>query len=235
MLTLTELAMDDLPEQHEARDNLEKVLSAGGRAKILVQQISDYCRDKEPPQGPVELQPLVEETLGLLRTTLPATVEIRKDFDASGAKVCADPSQIHQILMNLSKNAADALDGKVGILEFRLEKCVVKTSSEEHREHVKLVIQDNGSGMDEETVERIFDPFYTTKEVGSGTGMGLAIVYSIIAGFGGMIEVKSEPGQGTAFEILIPLWTDDDEINVGGAKPDEAGPRGNAETLTVRG
>ena len=235
MLTLTELAMDDIPRKHPARDNLEKVLSAGSRAKILVQKISAYSRDKEPPQGPVELQPIVEETLGLLRTTLPATVEIRVDLDAGGAKVCADPSQIHQILMNLSSNAAEALDGKVGILEFRLHRCVAKTATGARQPHLKLVIQDNGSGMDKKTVERIFDPFYTTKEVGSGTGMGLAIVDSIVAGFGGMIKVKSEPGQGTAIEVLLPLWTEGDETDAGGAKPDKAGLRGNAETMTVQG
>ena len=233
MLTLTELAMDDIPEQHEARDNLEKVLSAGNRAKILVQQISDYSRDKEPPQGPVELQPIVDETLGLLRTTLPATVEIRVDLDAAGAKVCADPSQIHQILMNLSSNAADALDGKVGVLEFRLHRCVAKTTTGARQPHLKLVIQDTGAGMDDQTVKRIFDPFYTTKEVGSGTGMGLAIVDSIVAAFGGMIKVKSAPGQGTAFEILIPLWTENDEAD--SAILDAVGRNGNAGTLTVQG
>jgi signal transduction histidine kinase len=211
VLGLTALVLEDLPDGSQARANLEQVLLAGERGKELVQQILAFSRESAPDRKPVELCGLIRESLPLLRATLPATIDIREDLDEGGAYVLAAPTQFHQILMNLSSNARDAMGLKPGILTIALKQVDIdERATALHTElepglHVKLTVGDTGSGMDRGTLGRIFDPFFTTKPVGDGTGMGLSVVHGIVKAHEGAITVSSEPGHGTTIEIYLPL------------------------------
>lgn len=228
-----ELALMDLEETDIAAIRVTKVLKAGHRAKDLVRQILTFSRQEEHERKPVRLQPVINETLTLLRASLPSSIEIRKDIDAAASSILGDSTQIHQVLMNLCTNAWHAMDEQGGVLEVRLSTVQVDVDfANAHAglrqgPHVRLVISDTGKGMNDATVERIFEPFFTTKPPGSGTGLGLAVVHGIIKQFGGVISVYSEVGNGTTFNIYLP--TDDRE-----APPAPAVtvvPRGNGEHI----
>ncbi len=209
---LTQLTMDEVPAESQWRSNLEEVIEACARGAQLVEQILAFSRGEEPERHPIELDRTVSETLKLLRATLPTTTTIREHIDEHSGTVLANPTEVHQVMMNLGSNAADAMGAKGGVLEVTLG--VTKVSEDlaagitelEPGRYVKLTVNDTGCGMDEETMERIFDPFYTTKEVGEGTGMGLVLVDGIVSSYGGAIAVSSEPGRGTTFELYFPLW-----------------------------
>ncbi len=211
ILGLTELVLDDLPPGSQSRANLEQVLWAGERGRELVAQILAFSREHAPDRILVDLCPLVRESLGLLRATMPATIEIVEDLDEGVAHVMAVPTQIHQILMNLGSNARDAMAPKPGTLTIGLkrvdvdEKTAARHTDLKPGPHVLLTVGDTGPGMDRGTLSRIFDPFFTTKPVGGGTGMGLSVVHGIVKSHEGAIIVSSEPGGGTTIEIYFPL------------------------------
>ncbi len=211
VLGLTELVLDDMPAGSQARANLEQVMAAGEHGKELVAQILAFSRQHAPDREPVDLRRLTRESLAFLRATLPATIDIREDLDEGAAYVLAVPAQIHQILMNLSSNARDAMGLTPGVLTIALNQVDVDEGSAAlHAElkpgpHVKLTVCDTGPGMDRGTLGRIFDPFFTTKRVGDGTGMGLSVVHGIVKSHEGAITVSSEPGHGTTVEIYLPL------------------------------
>ena len=176
----------------------------------LVKQILAFGRvGKEQQQIPVEISSIVKEALKLLSASLPSSIEIRQDIEKGVA--LADATQIHQILLNLCTNAAHAMGDK-GILEVRLSHVDLNKSDLADQsivdlkpgQYLKLSISDTGCGMDARTMERIFDPYFTTKEVGKGSGLGLAVVHGIVKRHGGTITVQSEPGKGTVFDIYIP-------------------------------
>src|SRR5208283_634717 len=157
----------------------------------------------------IDISSIIKEALKLLRSSLPTSIEIRQNIQTGVAQ--ADPTQIHQVLMNLCINAAHAMDDK-GILEVRLS-CVDLSESDLADQHIidlkpgpylKLRVSDTGAGMDEATLERIFDPYFTTKEVGKGSGLGLAVVHGIVKRHDGAITVQSKPGKGSTFSIYIP-------------------------------
>ena len=158
----------------------------------------------------MEVHLIVKEALKLLRASLPTTIEIRQEIDPDCGTILADPTQIHQVVMNLCTNAYHAMRENRGIMDVRL--CVVDldahrvaTRSANHNGgFVELMISDTGRGMDEATLERVFEPFFTTKDVGEGSGMGLAIVHGIVASHDGTITVTSKPGKGTAFHVYLP-------------------------------
>jgi len=210
ILGYTELALTRIPHEDRARQNLKEVLTAGSRAKELVQHILTFSRQQEQEKRPLRLHLVVTEVLHLLRATLPVTIEIRDHLVAPSGTILADPTQMHQVLMNLCTNAEHAMRERGGILEVWLE--AVEVTNEvvaQHPDlrpgpHVRLTVRDTGQGMAPEVQERIFDPFFTTKGVGEGTGMGLAVVHGIVADHGGGIMVDSTPGQGTTFAIYIP-------------------------------
>ncbi|MFQ5972488.1 MAG: ATP-binding protein [Alphaproteobacteria bacterium] len=212
MIGLTEVAIDDLPRDSPAGASLGKVLTAGNRARGLVDRILAFSRQDEVEREAVDLGGVIDEALSLLRSVIPATIEIRTHIDRAGGLVFADPGQIHQVLINLASNAAGAIDEEYGVLEVHLD--TVALSPEEASMHSSLTpgphhrlrVSDTGCGMGHDVVERIFDPFFTTKEVGEGSGMGLAVVHGIVTAHGGAISVESKVGQGTMFEILLPVW-----------------------------
>lgn len=205
-----EMALYDVPEGTQGRRNLEQALKAGYRGKDLVKQIITFSRRSEQERRPMLVSPVIKEILKLLRASLPTTIEIRPRIEAQAGMVLAEPTQIHQVLMNLCSNAAYAMREKGGVLEIRLAE--VHTSSDDATLHpglnpgpyVKLVVSDTGDGMDRTTMERIFEPFFTTKKPGEGTGMGLAVVHGIVKSYEGAIVVESDPGKGTTFEVFLP-------------------------------
>ena len=199
----------------EVRENLDTVMQAGRRARDLVEQILTLSRHTEHEKNPIDLRPVVKEVMKLMRSTLPATIEIDQQIDSSAMVVLADPSQIHQVLMNLCTNAGHAMDEDGGKLNVSLQlaelgsRALAKFGDLAPGHYAHLRIADNGYGMDEATRERIFEPFFTTKELGEGTGLGLSVVHGIVSDHAGAISVDSKLGEGATFEIIVPVYSGD--------------------------
>lgn len=192
------------------RDDLERVMEAANRAKDLVRQILTFSRQSEQQRIPVSPAPVVKEALTFLRASLPTTVHISEHINDLSCKILADPTQVHQIMMNLGTNAAWAMKDSGGQLDVSLEELEINeqftefTDSLKPGKYVKLSVGDTGTGMDQDTVDRIFEPFFTTKGVGEGTGLGLAVVLGILKSYGGDIKVTSEIGAGSRFDVYFP-------------------------------
>lgn len=210
ILGYTEMALEDIPEGSSLKEDLQEVLRASYRARSLVEQILTFSRQTEQERKPLQVGPIIKEAIKLLRASLPSTIETRQDIDTEGGMVLADPTQIHQIIMNLCTNAAHAMREKGGVLEISLaevnldRESVVQYPDLKPGPYLRLTVSDTGHGMRRDVMERIFDPFFTTKGAGEGTGLGLAVVYGIVKNYGGAITVYSEQGKGTAFHILLP-------------------------------
>ncbi len=214
MMGFAELTYYLIPENSKGRPYLENILKAGGRAKHLVKQILSFSRQEKTERKLIDLIPIIKETLRFLRASLPTTIEIRTRLKAEKAMVMADPTQIHQVLLNLATNAAHAMEETGGVLEVRLEEFifsreVISETSLYEGFHsgpcLELRVSDTGQGMEPAVLERIFEPFFTTKEPGKGTGMGLAMVYGIVKEHEGIILATSQPGQGSTFRVLFPI------------------------------
>ncbi len=192
------------------KKKLDNIYTASHRAKDLVGQILLFSRKSEQKRKPVALRLIVKETLKLLKASLPSTIEIRQTMTDESVQVMADPTQIHQILMNLCTNAHHAMMYTGGLLELELSKIDIvqgelsNPSGLESGGWVKLSVKDTGTGMSPEMLERIFEPYFSTKEKGVGTGLGLAVVHGIVQSYGGIIEVFSQPGEGTAITVFLP-------------------------------
>ena len=216
MIGLTELVIRDLPEGSRAHGNLQNVRKAAGRASDLVRQILTFSRSDELELKPIRIHEIIDNALDFLGTTIPATIEIKCSIDENLGTVFADPTQIQQVIMNLTVNAAQAIGNQTGVIDVGLKK--VKMKAKHARllpplkpgYFAKLTIRDTGHGMTQETLERIFEPFFTTKEVGVGTGMGLAMVHGIVTSHDGAITVWSRPGAGTTFDIYLPIMDGDE-------------------------
>ncbi len=201
---------DELPEDAPTRSSLKEVHQAGLRATNLVKQILTFSRQGESEMKPISLNSIVKETLKLLRPALPANIEIRQNLHLEEGMVFADPTQIHQIIMNLCTNADYAMRETGGVLELNLSELSVGTAGTGELSLLKpgtyfrLSITDTGPGMDRLTLERIFDPFFTTKPKEEGTGLGLSVVHGIVKEHGGHITVKSEIDKGTSFNVYLP-------------------------------
>jgi PAS domain S-box-containing protein len=206
----SELALYDVPHGSRIQRHLEEVLTAGKRARDLVQQILAFSRQRPPERQPVRLHLLISDVLRMLRASLPSTIAIQPRLTSTAGTVLADPTQLQQVLMNLGTNAEHAMRDSGGVLAVHLDAVEVTADfAAAHAPltpgpHACMMIRDTGHGMAPEVVERIFEPFFTTKAVGEGTGMGLAVVDGIIASHGGAITVASTPGQGTTFAIYLP-------------------------------
>ena len=209
--SFTELAMYDVPSDSKTYEFLQHIAEGGERATELVRHILTFSRQREQTLQSMRIQIVLKEALNLLRGSLPATIKIRANIQKDCEAILADPTQIHQVIMNLCTNAYHAMRDEGGVLEVRLKE--TELSRERSTEYldiepgnfVSLVVRDTGCGMDEETKERIFEPFFTTKEAGEGTGMGLSTVHGIVMSHGGAIAVESKPGQGATFEVLFPV------------------------------
>jgi two-component system, sensor histidine kinase and response regulator len=209
----TQLAVMNLPPTHPVQEDLRQVMQASQRARDLVRQILTFSRQQVQQRVPVQLHTIVEEALNLLRPSLPATIEIRLQLLATSPFVLADATQLHQVLMNLATNAAHAMEKTGGQLDLRQDVIVVDEAAVRRRPQLRcgrfvhLTVSDTGCGMDAATINRIFEPFFTTKAPGKGTGLGLSVVLGIVQQHDGFLLVDSAPGQGTAFQIFLPICT----------------------------
>ena len=205
-----ELSMMDIPEASEAKHNLEEVRNATRRARDLVKQILSFSHQTEQEKKPVQIKPVVKEATKLLRASLPTTIEISQHISPDAGIIVADPTQIHQLMMNLCTNAAHAMEEKGGTLAISLANVDVDSATAalhiglESRPYLKLTVSDTGDGMTSDVMERIFEPYFSTREKGEGTGMGLAVVHGIVKSHGGTITVDSKLGQGSTFNVYIP-------------------------------
>ncbi len=223
LMALREGEEDSLSMQY-----IGEFLSAAKRAKSLVEQILTFSRSREKKALPQYLHPIVKEVLTLIRATLPTSIEIRQEIDEECGMVSIDPVQLHQVLLNLCTNSAQAIGEGQGRLSVRLAK---GARDRQGREWVELSVADSGSGIDPEIQERVFEPYFTTKEKSQGTGMGLAMVHGIVTRYGGRIELKSEKGKGTVFHVLFPCVMP--QTIVTQAKDPLVHPTGNEHVLVV--
>jgi PAS domain S-box-containing protein len=211
-----ELGLDRRPEKGRTDQYLEQIHQAGIRARDLVKQILTFSRKSEQQLVPLDVIPLIKETLKFLRSSLPTTIDIKLENRLKKAVILADPTQIHQILMNLSTNSGQAMKEGGGTLEIRLAELELGHGKTDQGldlpagRYLELNVADNGQGMDPATLERIFEPYFTTKEQGEGTGLGLAVVHGIVMSYGGEIRVESKPGQGSVFRVYLPLHQEQD-------------------------
>ena len=233
----TELAIFKQANMQKTRENLEQVLKASERARQLIAQILTFSRQSEQELKPLELEPIVKESLKFLRASLPSTIRIDTEMTVGSSVVLADPGQMQQVLMNLCTNASHAMYDRGGILTVRLEK-VEMTAEDRTRpsvlapgRYLRLTVGDTGPGMPPEVLARIFEPYFTTKKPGEGTGLGLAVVHGIVKSHGGTIVTESEPGRGSRFHVFLPLMESGTEVE---AEAEETAlPRGTERILFV--
>lgn len=206
----TELALLEALEGKPARHNLEQIRQACLRAQALVRQILSFSRKTTPELQPLKIGSIVQESLTLMRALIPTTIDIRCDISATSDVVLADPAQINQVVINLITNAVQATEPAGGVVEVSLVDTALDKDSAAPLDdltpggYVRLTVRDTGHGIEPAIIGRIFDPYFTTKEVGKGTGMGLAVVHGIVKQHGGAIHVQSEPGQGASFHVYFP-------------------------------
>ncbi|WP_339136419.1 MAG: MASE3 domain-containing protein [Candidatus Electrothrix sp. GW3-4] len=233
----TELALDVLPEDDRVTLWLKEVLRASHRARELVRQILTISRRADQDVQPLRIQLLIKEALKLLRFSVPSNIEIRQDLGPDCEAVLADPTRIHQVIMNLCTNAYHAMRQTGGVLEVSLQQVILAQEDVANKmplqpgSCLQLTVQDTGSGIPKELMEKIFEPYFTTKAQGEGTGLGLAVVQSIVMDFGGAITVSSEPGKGTTFQVYLPVLPTGEEK----VRPEESAPlpRGTERILIV--
>ncbi len=208
-----EMTLDELPKQHPARSFQVEALKAAIRARDLVRQILTFSRQSEMELKPLRSQIIVKEVLKLMRSTLPTTIEIEQELDERCGPILGDPSQIHSIIMNLCTNAYHAMQESGGRLTVRLQEIEVSAQAAEEMEmpsgsYIRLQVADTGIGIPEAVLDRIFEPYFTTKEQGKGIGLGLSVVHGIVRSYQGNIQVLSEPGRGTTFHVYLPRITE---------------------------
>jgi signal transduction histidine kinase len=210
IIGFTELALDDAPEGTPLEESLQEVFWAGKRARDLVKQILAFARQSDEKRSPLQPSIIIKEALKFIRSTIPATIKIRQHLDTNSL-IMANATQLHQVLMNLFTNAAHAMEDAGGELEVSL-KDVVMDKVEALNDlglrqggYVEIKVSDTGTGIGPEAIGRIFDPYFTTKGPGEGSGMGLAIAHGIVESYGGRITVQSRLGKGTTFTLYLPV------------------------------
>ena len=237
IITCTEMARDDVPADSPIRELLDVVLKSSYRGRKLVKQILTFCCQGEQERQPVQIEPILNECMNLMRASLPTSISVRKHVDENLGLIMADPTQIHQIIMNLITNASHAMRVKGGLLDVSINNVGLDTAAVSGAPdlvsgcYLKLTVKDTGHGMDAKTMERIFDPFFTTKGHTEGTGLGLSVVHGIVRNHGGAITVTSKEGAGATFEVYLPrieqIWKDE------GVEAHAAFPMGSERILFV--
>jgi CheY-like chemotaxis protein len=234
---ISELALLEVEEGTTLSQHLGQVLKACKRARDLTNQILAFSRQQEEEFILFSMKPVVKEALKLLESSLPSTIVIRHSIETDPGLIKGGPTQIHQVLMNLCTNAAHAMREKGGILEVKLRRLELRsgeltTRSDLHAgPYVCLSVSDTGYGITPEAMDRIFDPYFTTKGVGEGTGLGLAVVQGIVRKHKGAITVESEPGRGATFSVYLP-GVEEEEQKIRAERPASL-PRGNERILFV--
>jgi len=231
----TELAMDEVPEENPAHLNLEEINAASIRGKNIVRQLLSFSRKAVLERQPMHIIPIIKDSLKFLRATIPTSIDIRQDIQATDDTVLADSTQIHQIMMNLVTNSSHAIEAE-GVIKIGIENVVLNEDScalytdLTPGNYIKVTVSDTGQGVAPEAIDRIFDPYFTTKEVDKGSGIGLSVVHGIVKSHGGAIRVKSELGKGTTFTVFFPAveTKTDSEIET-----DEKLPSGDERILFI--
>jgi nitrogen-specific signal transduction histidine kinase len=218
----TELILMNANVDAEVRQNLKEIFSASKHARDMVKQILAFSRQHKQERKPIQMAHIVKEAIKMLRASLPATISIEQHIKKDTGVIKADPTQIHQVLMNLCTNAAHAINEKDGVLEIHLgnveldQKAAADIPGLKTGSYLKLSIKDSGPGIDPHAQQQIFNPYFTTKEKGKGTGLGLAVVQGIVKSNNGAVTVESEVGKGATFHVYLPTikrkLTADDEI-----------------------
>jgi PAS domain S-box-containing protein len=212
IIGLTALTKEDLPHDSPLQENLDTVIEAAENARRIVSQILTFSRQDQAAATPIAISPCIAEAVQLVRNILPSSITIIDEVKPDIGTVLADAAQLHSVILNLGSNASHAMEGKVGSLAIGLEQVTADSIMAESihglqsgAPYARIHVRDTGSGMDKETLDKIFNPFFTTKPVGEGTGLGLSMVHGIVERFGGGIQVSSELGVGTQFDIYLPL------------------------------
>jgi len=201
--------LDEEREGSNRHEILDQTLKAAYRQRDLVKKILSFSRRSERANQPVRVRPLLEETLSFLRASLPSTISIQENIHVQADVVIGDPTQIQQVIMNLCKNAADALETEMGTIAIGLTNVRMEPlyylRDMKAGDYLKLTVKDTGMGMRPEVVDRVFEPFFTKKDIGKGTGLGLAVVHGIVKSHGGAVTVESEEGKGSLFTVYLPI------------------------------
>jgi len=212
MIGFTELSLDEVKKDTVMAEYLQGIYSGEKRAKELVSQILAFARQSDEEVKPVQVSLIANEVLRFMRSSIPTTIEIRTDIKTNSL-ILGNETLIHQILMNLFTNAFHAMEANGGILEFTMKDIIVdesittKHSDLSSGKYIQLKLADSGTGIDQSIIGSIFNPYFTTKKIGEGTGMGLAMVHGIVESYNGKITVESQPGKGSTFTIFLPVTT----------------------------
>jgi PAS domain S-box-containing protein len=214
ILGYAEMVQEDSPVGSMLRKDIDQVVKASHRAKDLVKQILAFSRQTETDQIPLQPEIIIKEALKMLRSSLPTTIDIQQDIDPEAGLILADPTQIHQVMVNFCTNAFHAMEETGGTLTISLKKKTLSKADLANEPHVQpgdfvqLSISDTGPGIAPEIQAKMFDPYFTTKEVGKGTGMGLAIIHGIAKSYNGFVTCHSQLGEGTVFQVYLPVIAD---------------------------
>lgn len=232
----TELAIDDVPEWNPVKICLEEIMIASLRAKDVVRQILSFARKTPAAKKQIQIGSVVKDSLRFIRATIPATIELQQSIRCENEMIHSDPTEINQILMNLCTNSVHAMENETGILKVGLETIILDENAAiqyeglARGEYAKLIVKDTGMGISSDIINRVFDPYFTTKDVDKGLGMGLAVVYGIVKKHDGFIRIESDVGKGAAVEILFPVSRDHARNE---AKESEGMPTGAERILFV--
>ncbi len=236
LIGFTEILQEDLPDNSPLNDSVDEILNASFRARDLVKQILSFSRQMDQEVRPIKIQPIVKEAVRLSNSIIPSTISIDFDIDKACRPILADPTQIHQLLMNLITNAYHAMENTGGKLNIFLKEVSFSfpDPDESHLapgDYINLIIKDTGVGMSQKVLSRIFDPYFTTKGITKGTGLGLSVVHGIVKNYKGDIRVKSSPGVGTEFSIYFPVVLKKDKEETVPIK--QTLPKGHGRILLV--
>ncbi len=231
----TEMVAWEIQESDDLQRKIQQILKASNRAKELVQQILSFSRQHDQERKPVQIHPIVKEALKLLKASLPSTIAIRQEIEDRRSTVMANPTQIHQVLMNLCTNAHHAMRETGGVLTVKLyTEDIGNTRAQQYNlavgRYLVLAVEDTGHGISVTAKERIFDPYFTTKKKGEGTGLGLSVTHGIMRAHDGAIIVESEVGQGSTFTVFFPMTADREDRK---PQPVEPLPTGQEHILFV--
>jgi PAS domain S-box-containing protein len=222
---LSEMLLDDMPPDTPEYKSIEQIHKSAKRGSDLVKQILSFSRQSNPQKLPIRIQPILKEALKLAQATIPRNIEVKSHINTDCGMVSADPTQIHQIAMNLITNAFHAVEQTGGMIDIALKETAICPFGEKDELSLNAIpgdilaggyacitVSDTGTGIDQTLIDKIFDPYFTTKELGKGTGLGLSVVHGIVKEHGGDIRVYSEVGKGTAFHVYLPLLEDNGDI-----------------------
>lgn len=215
----TELALDDIPDWSPVAHCIQEILAASLRAKDVVRKLLSVARKSPTSRKPIQIRPIIKESLDLMRKTIPATIDIRQNISCSAEIILGDATEISQVVINLCNNSFHAIGEQKGVLEVDLEtiqldsKPAIRYENLNSGNYAKLTVRDSGHGIKPELIDRIFDPYFTTKDVDEGLGMGLAVVHSIVKKHDGAIKISSEIGKGTTVEVLFPLIEEQEVVS----------------------